>query len=124
MKITALLMAIAIAPALSAQSNPAQPQDSATFDPDGTAHITRLIPMPATVSPEAQKWLETLNQQKVGPPESLAERRVRTDEWRKMDSAEARRLYPVRVEETTIAGVRTDIITPLSGGSKIGRAHV
>src|SRR5437763_2326185 len=118
MKITALLMAIAIAPALSAQSNPAQPQDSATFDPDGTAHITRVIPMPATVSPEAQKWLETLNQQKVGPPESLAERRVRTDEWRKMDSAEACRLYPVRVEETTIAGVRTDIITPLSGASK------
>jgi monoterpene epsilon-lactone hydrolase len=30
-----------------------------------------------------------------------------------MDSAEARKLYPVNVEETTTAGVRTDIITPL-----------
>jgi hypothetical protein len=28
--------------------------DSATFDPDGTAHITRTIPMPSTISPEAQ----------------------------------------------------------------------
>ncbi len=93
MKITALhlVAAIAIAPSLLAQSNPAAPQDSATFDPDGT-----------------------LAQQKVGPPESLAERRARTDEWRKMDSAEARRLYPVNVEETSTAGVRTDIITPLS----------
>jgi acetyl esterase/lipase len=103
----------ALTSALTAQSNSAQ-QDSATFDADGTAHITRVIPMPTTVSPEAQKWLESLNQQKVGPPESLAERRARTDIWRKTDSAEARKLYPVNVEEATMAGVRTDIITPLS----------
>jgi monoterpene epsilon-lactone hydrolase len=116
MKITVLhlIAAMAIAPALAAQSIPAAPQDSATFDSDGTAHITRVVPMPATISPEAQKWLQSLAQQKVGPPETLAERRVRTDEWRKMDSAEARRLYPVNVKETTTAGVRTDIITPLS----------
>ena len=119
MKITALplIAAIAIAPALAAQSTPAPPQDSATFDPDGTAHITRVIPMPATISPEAQNWLDSLNQQKVGPPETLAERRTHTDAWRKMDSAEARKLYPVNVEETTTAGVRTDIITPLSGAA-------
>ncbi len=121
-----LIAAIAMAPALVAQSTPAQStpqstvaaQDSATFDPGGTAHVTRVIPMPATISPEAQKWLDSLNRQKVGPPESLAERRTRTDEWRKNQSAEARRLYPVNVEETTMAGVRTDIITPLSGGAK------
>jgi epsilon-lactone hydrolase len=104
---------LAVVPALASQSNPAQ-QDSASFDADGTAHITRVIPMPTTISPEARKWLESLNQEKVGPPESLAERRMRTDNWRKMDSAEARQRYPVNVEETTMAGVRTDIITPLS----------
>jgi len=107
MKITALLLVAA----LVAQSAP--PQDSATFDPDGTAHITRVIPAPTTVSSEAQKWLDSLNQQKVGPPESLVERRTHTDAWRKMDSSEARKFYPVNVEETTTAGVRTDIITPL-----------
>jgi epsilon-lactone hydrolase len=118
MKITALLLiaAIAIAPSLVAQANPStQQRDSATFDPDGTAHITRIIPMPTTISPEAQKWLESLSQQKIGPPETLAERRTNTDAWRKMDSAEARKLYPVNVEETSMAGVRTDILTPLSG---------
>jgi len=114
-----LLAAIAIGPTLTAQSSPAAPQDSATFDPDGTAHITRVIPMPSTISPEAQKWLDSLDQQKVGPPETLAERRTNTDAWRKMDSAEARKLYPVNVEETSTAGVRTDIITPLAdAGSK------
>ena len=102
---------------LTAQSSPAPPQDSATFDGDGTAHITRVVPMPTTISPEAQKWLASLNQEKVGAPETLAERRINTDAWRKMDSAEARKLYPVNVEETTTAGVRTDIITPLSGGA-------
>src|ERR1022692_4919888 len=116
MKITVLhlVVAIAFAPTLAAQSSPVAPPDSATFDPDGTAHITRVIPMPSTVSPEAQKWLDSLDQQKVGPPETLAERRTHTDAWRKMDSAEARKLYPVNVEETSTAGVRTDIITPLS----------
>jgi epsilon-lactone hydrolase len=98
---------------LAAQSNAAQ-QDSATFDPDGTAHITRVVRTPSTISPEARKWLESLNQEKVGPPETLAERRAHLDAWRNVDSAEARKLYPVNVEETSMAGVRTDIITPLS----------
>ena len=88
-------------------------EGSAAFDPDGTAHLTRVVPMPSTISPEAQKWLASLTRTTPGP-ESLAERRKRTDEWRVSQSAEARRLFPVNVEETTIAGVRTDIITPLS----------
>ena len=98
---------------LRAQSASAPPKDSATFDPDGTAHITRVVPMPTTVSSEAQNWLNSLTSTTPGP-ESLAERRARTDIWRAKDSAEARKLYPVNVEETTTAGVRTDIITPLS----------
>jgi hypothetical protein len=108
---------LALASTLTAQSNSAL-QDSATFDPDGTARVTRVIPMPAAISPEARKWLQSLNleslNQKAEPPETLAERRTRTDAWRKQDSAEARTRYPVNVEEATTAGVRTDIISPLS----------
>jgi epsilon-lactone hydrolase len=111
------LTAVLAATSLTAQSASTAPQDSATFDSDDTAHITRVVPMPATISPEAQKWLESLDQQKVGPPETLAERRTHTDAWRKTDSAEARKLYPVNIEETSIAGVRTDIITPLPGAA-------
>jgi len=85
--------------------------NSAQFDPDGTAHVTRIIPMPSTVSPEAQKWLESLTQHPFAP-QTLAERRALTDKWRETDSAEARKLFPVKVEEKIIGGVRTDIITP------------
>ncbi|HEY4765820.1 MAG TPA: alpha/beta hydrolase [Candidatus Sulfotelmatobacter sp.] len=99
--------------ALAGQSNAAAPQDSATFDPDGTAHITRIVPMPSTISPEAQQWLASLTQNQGGQ-QTLAERRARTDEWRRFGSGEARKYYPANVEETTTAGVRTDIITPLT----------
>ena len=112
-RVPSLLTAIVFVEILAAQSNPAAPKDSATFDPDGTAHITRVVPMPLTISPEAQKWLASLTDKKSGP-ETLAERRARTDIWRAQDSAEARRIYPVNIEEASIGGVRTDIITPLA----------
>jgi acetyl esterase/lipase len=98
---------------LAAQSSPVASQDSATFDPDGTAHITRIVPMPSTISPEAQQWLASLTRNNGGQ-QTLAERRARTDEWRRFGSGEARKYYPANVEETTTAGVRTDIITPLA----------
>ena len=107
------LLAITLAAYSAAQSKPAPPMDSATFDPDGTAHITRVVPMPNTVSPEAQTWLQSLIHTTPGP-ETLAERRARTDVWRAQDSAEARKIDPVNVEEATTAGVRTDLITPLT----------
>jgi epsilon-lactone hydrolase len=106
-----LTFALAAFP-LKAQTNSAVEKDSAAFDSDGTAHITRTVPVPQTISAEAQKWLNSLIASTPGP-ESLAERRKRTDIWRAQDSAQAEELYPVKIEETTTAGVRTDIITPL-----------
>lgn len=94
-----------------AQSTPSNP-DSATFDPDGTAHIIRVIPMPSTVSPEAQQWLKQIERESQ-QPRDLAEQRRGTDAWRKRDSDEARQKFPVKITETTTAGVRTDIIDPL-----------
>src|SRR5437764_3564209 len=110
-----LSVSLALTPALIAQTTPATPQDSATFDADGTAHIVRNVPVPSTVSPEGQEWLTSLSlAPKRSTPETVAERRTHTDAWRAKDSAEARRIYPVNIEETSIAGVRTDIITPLA----------
>lgn len=86
--------------------------NTATFDADGTAYITRVIPMPSTISPEAQTWLDSLARRKYAPA-TLAERRASTDKWRAEDSAEARKLFPVNVQEKVIAGVRADIIDPL-----------
>jgi len=53
-----------------------------------------------TVSPEAQKYLEGLTHRSTAS-EPLEDRRKRTDEWRVKQSAEAKRLFPVKVEETT-----------------------
>ena len=94
------------------QSNPPANSDSASFDPDGTAHITRVVPMPSTVSPEAQNWLKEIEHE-ASQPKDLAELRAHTDAWQKSQSAEAKRLFPVNVHATTTAGVKTDIITPL-----------
>jgi monoterpene epsilon-lactone hydrolase len=99
-------------PAKQGPAPVAASQDGATFDADGTAHIARVVPMPSTVSPEAQKWLASLTQ-KSSAPQTLEQRRAGTDEWRKRQSSEARRLYPVNLEESTTARVRTDILTPL-----------
>src|SRR5256885_9278816 len=90
----------------------AQDKNSATFDADGTAHITRVIRPSATVSPEAQKWLESLNHRGPGA-KNLAERRAGTDAWRASQSAVAKKLFPVNIQEQTIGGVRCDVITPL-----------
>jgi epsilon-lactone hydrolase len=110
---TSILAVAALTASLTAQSASTTTKDSATFDADGTAHMTRVVPMPTTISPEARSWLGSLVHTTPGP-ETLAERRARTDVWRAQDSAEARKLYPVTVEESTTAGVRTDVITPLT----------
>jgi epsilon-lactone hydrolase len=110
--LVAIATALAPAPA-RAQSSPPPPQDTATFDPDGTAHITRVVPLPMALSPEARQWLESQNHNKYGP-QTLAERRAATDRWRERDSAEALKHYPVSIKETTLAGVHVDLICPLT----------
>jgi epsilon-lactone hydrolase len=111
-RVLVLLAIVSVLSAVSYSQKATVLNDSATFDADGTARITRIVPPPSTISPEAQKWLDSLINAKSGP-ESLEERRSRTDAWRKFDSAEALKYYPAHVQETTTAGVRTDIITPL-----------
>ena len=102
------LVAVAILASLSCGH---RRRNSASFDRDGTARIRRTIPTPSMVSPEAQAWLASLSRKKSSA-RSLPEIRAATDEWRKADSKEARRLYPVDIAETSIAGVRTDVIVP------------
>jgi epsilon-lactone hydrolase len=91
---------------------PAQDKNNATFDADGTAYVTRVIRPPATISPEAQKWLDSLRNN-VAHDISLEERRKGTDEWRARQSAVAKKLFPVNIQEQMIGGVRCDVITPL-----------
>ena len=110
----ALILGLALSPACAGQEQPAPvPQtDTATIDADGTAHVTRVIPVPKTISPEAQKSI-SWNPPAHMPP-SLEAQRAGTDKFRTGRAEEARKLYPVNIEEKTMAGVRTDVITPLA----------
>jgi acetyl esterase/lipase len=84
--------------------------NSSTLDADGTAHITRVVPVPTGVSPEAQSVLR-----RPAPPETttLAERRSRTDEWQTGAGEKSKAAYPVRIESMTIGGVPVRNVTPL-----------
>ena len=86
--------------------------DTCTVDPDGTAHITRVVPVPQTISPEAQKFIS--RPVPAGPEPTLAERRASQDKSRTSRAEEARKLYPVDVKEQTMGGVRCDVIKPLT----------
>jgi len=96
----------------STTSSGAIPQtDTCTVDPDGTTHVTRVVPVPQTISPEAQKFISRPGPS--GPEPTLADRRANTDKFRIGRAEEARKLYPVDVKEQTIGGVRCDVIKPL-----------
>ena len=85
--------------------------DTCTVDLDGTAHVTRVVPVPPSLSPEAQKFIS--RPVAPGPDPTLAERRANQDRNRMAHTEEARKLYPVEVKEQTMGGVRCDVITPL-----------
>lgn len=95
------------------QSRTVPDRDTSFIDSDGTAHVTRVIPVPATVSPEAQ---QVLRRQVSDAPtrETLAERRSKTDAWQARAGDQARSQYPVNIADGVIAGVPVRIITPLS----------
>jgi epsilon-lactone hydrolase len=106
-----LLLSVWIADAQPCQPGCLPQANTAQIDADGTARIIRVIPVPDTISKEAK----ALVGRQPGPaPKSLEENRARTDAFRKGRSAEAQRVYPVKIEPKTIAGVKTDVILPLT----------
>jgi len=90
-----------------------------SIDKDGTVRFgSRVVPVPNTVSPEARQYLAT-------PPwgDALPTFDGHVAAWEIRDQADAglkalaegaRRIYPVEIEAKTIAGVRTEIVTPPS----------
>jgi epsilon-lactone hydrolase len=95
------------------QPTPSVPQaDSSYIDAQGTAHITRVIPLPKTISPEAQQYLARPISDSAAN-QTLAEKRARTDAMQLHDSEQNRALYPVNIASSTIAGIPVRIVTPI-----------
>ena len=91
----------------------AQQTDSSKISPDGTAYVTRVVPVPATVSPEAQKMLARVVSD-AAVPQTLEQRRIGTDKWQAGAGEESKKLYPANVASDTIARVPVRVITPLN----------
>jgi acetyl esterase/lipase len=89
-------------------------EDQSVVDADGTAHLTRVVPVPYTVSPEART---SLAKPVVDPPigETLAAKRARTDAYHHTDTAAYLALYPSHIEESSIGGVPARVVTPATG---------
>ena len=107
------------APAMLAQEGTRQPttaseapqRDTSYIDANGTAHVTRVIPVPQDLSPEAQKFISR-QLPDAAPPEDLATRRSRTDEWLAHSRVEWTKLCPNTIDDTTMAGVPVRVVTP------------
>jgi epsilon-lactone hydrolase len=101
---------------------------SIKIDRDGTIHLgARTIPVPKTVSPEAQRYLATPPWGDGTPPPHIPLWELRTtfDSMFKMLEDRARSAYPVEIEQRKIAGIRTDIVNPISvGEGKQGRVLI
>src|ERR1051325_10528249 len=85
---------------------------SAYIDEHGTAHITRLVPIPKTISPEAQKSLAR-RASDSDPDPSIAEDRKQGEEEQERLAKEMQSAYPTTLTRDKIAGVPVRIITPI-----------
>ena len=106
------LLAAAVSVACAQQPKTGPQQDSSVIDATGTAHVTRVVPVPQSLSTQARAWL---SKQVSDAPnhETLAERRSRTDAWQKRAGAAMKAVYPANLQEAKIAGVPVRIVTPL-----------
>jgi epsilon-lactone hydrolase len=86
-------------------------RDTSFIDAQGTAHVTRIVPVPETISPQAQQGLSRAEPDQ-GPPQSLADRRKGTDAYTARARVAWTRICPNQLVDQTIAGVAVHIVTP------------
>lgn len=86
--------------------------DRSYIDEHGTAHITRVVPVPKTISPEAQARLARPASD-AATPETLEQRRTGTNKWQAGAGEKSRAMYPVRIESQTMGGVPVRVVDPV-----------
>lgn len=103
---------VACALAVSASiSVHAQDANHSTIDANGTAHITRVIPLSPTLSAEAKAWMS-----RQMPDDDF---KFAPEQWRGLAASmqartatEGQALYPSTIKDDVIAGVPVKIVTP------------
>lgn len=114
LSVVAYLLASA---ALSAQqpapttASQAPNRDTSYIDAQGAAHVTRVVPVPQTLSPQARQYLSRPMPDQE-PPQTLAERRASTDAYTAKARVEWSKICPNQIVEAKMAGVPVRIVTP------------
>jgi acetyl esterase/lipase len=108
-----LMMSAALAAQQPAPTTAAEAatRDTSYIDAQGTAHVTRVVPVPETISPEAREWISRAVPDEA-PPESLAERRARNQASDEAARAAWSKICPNQITEDKIAGIPVRIVTP------------
>ncbi len=86
-------------------------RDTSYIDDKGTAHVTRVVPVPESLSPEAQKSLRRPEPDQ-GPPQPLEERRKMTDAYTARAREEWVKLCPVTIADQVMDNVPVHVVTP------------
>ena len=85
--------------------------NSSYIDDRGPVHLTRVVAIPSTVSPEAQKWLgEPMADAEENV--SVATNRANADKWQETLAKDMQSMYPTTLAQGTIAGVPVRTIIP------------
>jgi epsilon-lactone hydrolase len=91
------------------------PQPTATpsvqIAADGTAVVTRIVPVPKTISQEAQEYLSKASPDSASR-QTLQQRREAMEKWAAAMGAKSLKLYPANITSVTIAGVPVRVIAP------------
>jgi acetyl esterase/lipase len=114
-----LLVSAAVAAQQTAPPAASQPttaaeapnRDTSFIDADGTAHVTRVVPVPADLSIQSRHFLSSAMPDE-GLPMSLADRRKGTDAYTARARVEWTQVCPNQIVEDKIAGVPVRIVTP------------
>ena len=110
-----LFTLIGFAPHVLAQQSVTQSsrEDSSYIDEEGTAYIYRIVSVPQTISPEAQKSLARQATPAASHEARTQPKKPQPVQIRQMSSDATRAVYPANIEFSTIAGVPVSVVTPL-----------
>jgi len=98
------------------------PANSAFVDEEGNTHVTRVVPVPATVSPEAQAVLTKPQPSILSSGATIDEQRAKMDARQAKDAEACRQVYPATVTQAAMAGVPVRIVSPpVIGAGKSNR---
>jgi acetyl esterase/lipase len=110
---TALLLACALPSLGKAAESSSPPPNTAFVDGAGQTHVTRVVPVPETVSAEAQAMLVSPTKSILSSQAAVAEQRIEIGARQAKDASACLQVYPATVSEATMAGVPVRIVTPL-----------